>query len=649
MIWKMKASSSPWSVLLFVLMAQIAVAQEMLVPLMGNGQLNEESLRMFEARKSASRADDTLSLPFFDDFSEPFTRLNTPGDYYPSSERWTDRTTYINNHMAINPISMGVATFDGLDETGRAYGFGFELPSPSDTLTSKPINLEGAADTVYLSFYYQPQGMGNAPESTDDLMLEFQSDTGRWDQVWAADGQILEDFDFTRVMIAVTDTEYLYNGFQFRFTNLASLAGGVDHWHLDYVYLNEGRTLGDTLLRDLSHMDQSSFLDAEIPLQSNTHSLLKEFASMPWTHFKTDPASFMGDTAYFMLRNVFNDIFVTTYVLSVKDLNGNEVFSRTPSQAQVFPYTVCGNELNTCNPGGANNFQFNTEDFVYPTAPELTSDSAFFEIDFNLSTNDDVLLNNTRVERQEFYNYYAYDDGTAELAYGLGNLENTSQVALKYDVKMGDYLRAIQLYLNPVGDNLSNYPIQLVVWSGNTEPETELWRSDPIQLPYYYQLNYFQHFALDTELFVNPGTIYIGWEQAPNDDIIFSVGLDRRTDARFNLYYNLSTNWTQSSIPGALMIRPCFGEAYDWVGVSTPRPEAAFSIYPNPSTGMLYLQGNVAGNAAIQVYDLSGRTVWNGTYSPSGIDLGHLQAGTYLLSVQTTDGGTGTQRIVLRP
>lgn len=646
---KMKTSSNHWLVLLLVLMTNAVVAQEMLVPLMGNGQLSERSVRMYEAHRNASRADDTLSLPFFDDFSEPFTRLNTPADYYPSSDLWTDRTTYINNHMAINPISMGVATFDGLDETGRALGFGFELPSPSDTLTSKPINLFGAADTVYLSFYYQPQGMGNAPEITDELMLEFRSDTGRWDQVWAVGGQILEDFDFNRVMIAITDTEYLYNGFQFRFTNLASLAGGVDHWHLDYVYLNAGRTRDDTLLRDLSHMDQSSFIDADNPLQSNSHSLLKEFSSMPWTHFKTDPAAFMGDTAYFMLRNVFNDIFVTTYVLSVKDLNGTEIFSRTPSQAQVFPYTVCGNELNTCNPGGANNFQFNTEDFVYPTGPELTSDSTFFEIDFNLSTNDDVLQNNTRVERQEFYNYYAYDDGTAELAYGLGNLENTSMVALKYDVKMGDYLRAIQLYLNPVGDNLSNYPIELVVWSGNTEPETELWRSDPIQLSYYYELNYFQHFALDTDLFVNPGTIYIGWVQEPNDDIIFSVGLDRRSDARFNLYYNLGTNWTQSSIPGALMIRPCFGEAYDWVGVNQPQQSSEFSVYPNPTTGMLYLQGDVATNAALQVYDLSGRTVWNGTYSPSGIDLSHLQGGTYLLSVQTADGGTGTQRIVLRP
>lgn len=147
--------------LLFLLLVGVSgvQAQERLYDLTVNHRLSDYEKYMRSDRYASRAAGDTLDLPFFDDFSEPFSRLRNLGDDYPNPDRWIGNTVYINNHMAINPISQGVATFDGLDEMGRAYGFGFSLPSDADSLTSKPIRLSGTLpdSSVVLSFYYQAQ------------------------------------------------------------------------------------------------------------------------------------------------------------------------------------------------------------------------------------------------------------------------------------------------------------------------------------------------------------------------------------------------------------------------------------------------------------------------------------------------------------
>ena len=56
---------------------------------------------------------DTLVLPFQDDFSST--------EVFPNSSNWMDYQVYINNHMSINAPTLGVATFDGLNEQGRPY------------------------------------------------------------------------------------------------------------------------------------------------------------------------------------------------------------------------------------------------------------------------------------------------------------------------------------------------------------------------------------------------------------------------------------------------------------------------------------------------------------------------------------------------
>ncbi len=629
-------------------------AQEMLFDLNGNRALGNYENYLRSSQAVSRAVGDTLELPFFEDFSEPFSRLQTAADLYPDPQRWVDNKAYINNHMAVNPISQGVATFDGLDERGRAYGFGFSLASISDSLTSKPINLSTAVDTVILSFYYQAQGMGNAPESADILLVEFKDTAGIWGRVWEVEGYTLEDYKFNRVMLPVLGVQYLHAGFQFRFINYASRAGNVDHWHVDYIELDEGRTFADTLINDVAFMGQTS-VDHNGIVLNKTSSVIKEYNSMPWTHFKADPAAFMGDSSYFAIRNnTYSSSPSGKYTMQIYDSNGVLIHTGVEAAPDVLPNIICGNQVNDCalTVGGVQDLLYDTVDFVFPTTLQLTEDSMFFEVVHNINDLADAVNTNDRTsDKQEFFNYYAYDDGTAEAAYGLGELENIGMVAVKYNIKQEDFLRGIQLYLNPVEFDLTDQPVNLAVWTGNEQPDQMIWQSADTNLYYTDQINYFYHYLINDTVLPVVGNIWVGWIQQPATGMKFSVGFDKRTDVSSKVFYNLGTTWNQSSIPGAIMIRPVVGQPYSWVDVAEQPGMKHLKVYPNPSTGDVFLEEAFSGQfrtAQLTVFDLSGRIAHTQRGYDGRLPLAHLLAGTYILRVDSNQG-VFTERLVLQP
>ena len=123
-----------------------------------------------------------------------------------------------------------------------------------------------------LLFYYQSQGLGDDPQTEDSLILEFnaiqsidtvllldsiisytnisqdamsisghalQIDTVfDWKRIWSVPGNnIVQEFE--KMIININEFQYLYSGFQFRFRNKATLSGNYDHWHIDYVKLDQ--------------------------------------------------------------------------------------------------------------------------------------------------------------------------------------------------------------------------------------------------------------------------------------------------------------------------------------------------------------------------------------------------------------------------
>ncbi|RLD52198.1 MAG: hypothetical protein DRI94_03865, partial [Bacteroidetes bacterium] len=236
------------SVLISLLFTFDILAQEYTISLNSNPQIESYLKKHPNSEKKYTASKDPLELPFWDDFSD--------SNMFPNSNLWQDQTAYINNTLAINPPSIGVATMDAVDSQGKIYETAdYNTEFIADSLTSQPINLNYPGNTtIFLSFFYQPQGIGDAPELNDSLFLEFYApDDGQWNKVWSVAGS--DNKDFTFVILAVNEAKYLKNNFQFRFRNYASfgtsvypsLATNCDFWHIDYVYLNKDRTINDTV------------------------------------------------------------------------------------------------------------------------------------------------------------------------------------------------------------------------------------------------------------------------------------------------------------------------------------------------------------------------------------------------------------------
>ena len=117
-------------------------------------------------------------------------------------------------------------TFDGLNSFGRPYNINLTgTDSESfDTLTSRIIDLSGL-DSLFLCFY-QSQGLGNDPQVTDSLILEFSAEIDSfgnnvWNTIWKSPQKVL--FMILKNLYLFSDTNYLNNKFQFRFRNLTLL------------------------------------------------------------------------------------------------------------------------------------------------------------------------------------------------------------------------------------------------------------------------------------------------------------------------------------------------------------------------------------------------------------------------------------------
>lgn len=68
----------------------------------------------------------------------------------------------------------------------------------------------------------------------------------------------------------------------------------------------------------------------------------------------------------------------------------------------------------------------------------------------------------------------------------------------------------------------------------------------------------------------------------------------------------------------------------------------AFSAYPNPTSGILYLSDELSN---VQLFDIAGRQVYSASDILSVIDLSEIAAGTYIL-VAEKDGERISTKII---
>ena len=162
-----------------------ALALMMALGLMASPVYAQEILTTFGQKTKQApargRAAEARFLPFFDDFSH--------SNIYPDSTKWTDNNVLVNDGFPLCPPNRKGATFDVLDANGKVYSYAISNAFIAEYLTSARIRLDSImepepraltpADSIYLSFYYQPQGNGNPPEAQDSLVLQFGTTTER--------------------------------------------------------------------------------------------------------------------------------------------------------------------------------------------------------------------------------------------------------------------------------------------------------------------------------------------------------------------------------------------------------------------------------------------------------------------------------------
>lgn len=559
----------------------------------------------------------SLTLPFFDDFSRYSLPTNDPA-ISASWQRWADTSSFINSGFPIAPPTIGVATLDGLRADGYPYNFADEFSYGSaDTLTSLPIDLSTltAADQVFLSFFYQGGGLGNNPDSGDSLIVEFYSPfgAGQWTQVWSSPS-VFPINTFDQIFIAVNAPEYLLDGFQFRFRNFGTLSGAFDHWHIDYVQLDAG-------------INPNSAIIDEVSIQYPIRSMLSEYTAMPLTHFAANSAGNMASSIAVQERNLGNDEnIVTSYSITKQD-----------GTSQVFNAVDFNTALNA-NSSFTRNINLNG--FTYNVTPDDTC--SYFDVKTFINPTDARLQNDTATLRQYFYNYYAYDDGTAERGYS--NSAAGGMIAMKFRAEVADSLLGLFVYWLPIGVNVSPESFLLRAWGdGGNQPGSELAENFNYHHPAYHQHgeNYFSYYSYDQPIAVN-GNFYVGWVQSGS--VGLPVGNDKSgTINSTKVFYNngFAQPWQQSSINGALMIRPVFksGKSSVWNSVSELSTETP-ALYPNPFSNNFTIQGlNETSSYRISIVSSTGQLIESSFHTHVNrveIENNTLPVGMYFIQITNT-------------
>ncbi len=517
---------------------------------------------------------DTNTIPFQDDFS------STEG--FPNPSNWLDYQVYINNHMAINAPTMGVATFDGLNEQGAPYDIqAVGMSGPSDTLSSMAFNLQNrrGSDSIYLSFFYQAEGLGEAPEMNDSLVIDFFTKFGFWKTVWGIPGTSVGVWK--QVLIPVVDTNFLHEGFRFRFRNYSSLVGFLDHWHVDYVRLAANRLYNDTVVYDFAY--------------SNTPAnLLKNgFTQVPYLHFKSDSTRFLSNGH----QATFN---VLGYGIQTIATSVNYIEPR--SGFQIHSQTLVANSTN------------NSRTYFPFSIPLIGTDSFEMDAIYSIGTNSSIIKSNDTIKRRyTFYNQYAYDDGTAEYGYGLNT--NGGRIAYRFISTRPDSLRGVSLSFVPIRTDVSRELFTLMVWKSIPEPGTgkgeQLIYQSNFQKPKYQRFyNGFVNYEFDSAIAISD-TFYVGWQQ--NTDKILSLGLDRNDTANSNMFYNVSGTWQSSGIPGAWMMRPILGKSTNLKIANQELTSTRVHVYPNPTSEQIYFSG-LEGNSSVEyeIFSSMGKKLQSG-------------------------------------
>lgn len=620
-------------------------AQQIVVKNLNSDIYRQNILKNFNQEKTVFyKITDTLSLPFFEDFA--YTSFG-----FPDQKKWCDLQVWVNPSFGVNPPNFQVATFDHLNELGKPYtNLDKQKSVFADSLTSQPINLQyyfkgptsyqyQVTDNLYLSFFYQPQGFGDIPEVEDSLILFFKNSKKEWIRVWSVNGTKLDTFK--QIFIPLNSTDYLFKDFQFRWVNYTKSTGNLNHWNLDYIRLDKGRNPANDNIEDVGIVNVNN-------------GLIKDYFNIPYSHYKIN-TSVKGIGPRVTVGNLYNKNGVQTrFQLGIKNRFNQQLFLQPFASSSrnilkqsdtVEKFDVpFFDSLSTSTP---------SLKFTYQIAPQSND---------NLPANYNATTDNNKVElTHHFLPWYAYDDGSAEGAFGLdyaylGNIKG--QFAMEFKTLKDDSLRGIAMYFTQTNADVSQRSFKIRIWKalspiGSADNKDQLVYEMDVKNPIYRDsINLFHYFFFDSTIHLSAGTYYVGWLQ--NMPYVLNVGYDN--NYRYNninqgnphLFYNLLGSWEKVdySIMGTPMIRMLFGERVDYAFSTKKLEKVSVSVFPNPTNHYVQISPSTGIVCKTEILDNTGRMVLASFGDNHIFDVSKLKSGVYFARVTTISGQIGTSQFI---
>ncbi len=674
--------------------------QEILTGLQYNEAVKHESIKSAEEQKACNCSNETeesLLLPFFDDFST--------SSVYADESKWINsKSVFINKDFPYLPPNISAATFDAIDSVGNVYPGATWIPFLADQMTSKPIRLDSVfspvvrsltpADSIYLSFYYQPQGKGDEPEPSDTLLLEFARKGDTIFQ-YIDSLSVSAQFYLENPNDSIKPGDTLSPPFELGCdTSIRWINYGIYTWD-DFLLIPCDSVFGPEITWDVKWYAEGMKLDTFYKYNSNKYFvqvMVPLYDSLPDT-------AYFNDSFQFRFRNyasIANDI-IPSWRSNVDQWNVDYVYlndnrskddtayrvlgfsNRAPSflqSYQVMPYrqyrsdatnslrTDFDMEISNLDKIAHNsNYRYKVEqvngDFDYAfdggnfnVPPGFYTNVEYvqklFNIDFTRDTTSYVIthyisdssesniLVDSAIYRQGFYNYYAYDDGTPEFGYGVEPAG--ALVAYQFKLSVADTLRGVKMYFNKTKDNANANFFNLMVWKDNNgKPGEVIYRLNSQKPRWENGLYEFHPYMFDTTIIIS-GTFYVGWQQQTQGSL--NIGFDANNFYGYpRTYYKNEQTWYPSAFEGSLLIRPIVGPDMvisDIEEFEFDRKPGQLLIYPNPALNRFSVdlqRQKVSPSVILTIYNIYGSVVNKTVGQIQNINISHLPKGMYVVKV----------------
>jgi len=642
-------------VLLIIIMAVFRLnpfGQEVITGLFENPVImaEYEKLSSENGNREMNDLSDPITLPFFDDFNQTWI--------YPDENRWIDKEAYVNSNFGYRSANVGVVTLDAIDSKGKLHSIASQFPFKADSLTSRPIRLDSIftlnpqnitlADSLYLSFYYQPQGRARyAPEGQDSLILQFGSYTGdsifanTYDSIWVPLNEYIQPNDTVYPGDTIYSPSTTCGNGLFVITTEYYFYDDLIQMPCDSVFIPEFKwhriwSSKGMLLDDFQEEYGVYSKQVMIPILDSVKYLKKDFQFrfINYASLASDNnPSWRSNCDQWNIDYVYLDI-----ARSYKDTVFRHVtfVERAPSMLKNYesmPYNQYsnnpGNELKLnldlvisnldstifnstyyyvvyqfdgpfeyLYPGGnCNLFPFYLNGYqnciscaahacppVNFIFPVSTADSAQFEVRHFII--GDITPTDTVGDTISYRQkfYNYYAYDDGTPEQGYGLNPAGSKLAYRFSLNVKDTLRAIQMFFNHTQNDANEQYFNLMVWKDNNGKPGDVIYSQLNEKVEYSPNLLGFHTYMLDEPILVNGIFYIGWEQQTNDNL--NLGYDRYNNAQQNIFFNTDGTWGQSIFEGALLMRPLLGKKFQVSGLDDPGLAAgSITPYPNPLNG----------------------------------------------------------------